>query len=128
MKNSAFLELLEDSIVKQKASSYLLDETLDILLNIQNLKRVISIFTIKSLINTHALINTVPPIWTLKFVIFGASFGQILASYKRPSEKMGGGGGGIDLFFCSQLPNALYLINQQTSFFFFHSPKRIHST
>ena len=49
-------------------------------------------FTVKSLINAHALINAHPPILTLKTVILGAIFGKILASYKRPSEKMGGGG------------------------------------
>ena len=61
--------------------------------------------TEKSLINTHALINALPTIWTLKIVIFWAIFGKILASYKRPSEKMGGGVRGTDLFFCSKLPN-----------------------
>ena len=47
--------------------------------------------TVKSLINAHALINAHPPILTLNIVILGAIFGKILASYKRPSEKMGGG-------------------------------------
>ena len=31
-------------------------------------------------------INSHPPIYTLKIVIFGAVFGKILASYKRPLE------------------------------------------
>ena len=45
--------------------------------------------TVKAVINAHALINAHPPIWTLKIGIFGAFFGKILASYKRPSENMG---------------------------------------
>ena len=51
--------------------------------------------TVKSLINAHTLINAHPPILMLKIVVLGAIFGKILASYKRPSEKMGGGGGQI---------------------------------
>ena len=50
----------------------------------------------------------------------GTIFGKILASYKRPSEKMRGGGQ-TDLFFCSMLPNALYLITKQTSLFYSYS-------
>ena len=47
--------------------------------------------TVKSIINAHALINTHPPILTMKIVIFGTIFGKILASYKPSSEENGGG-------------------------------------
>ena len=40
----------------------------------------------------------------------------------------GGGGGGTDLFFCSTLPNALYLITKQTSLFYSYSKENTQST